>query len=74
VQFVDRIQRFLTLLEWQPGESGSAQAALQDSPSGATAPAAVAPATTVPAPPSGHRPPSPPVPGNATAPATTPGA
>ncbi len=25
VQFVDRIQRFLTLLEWQPGESGSAQ-------------------------------------------------
>jgi membrane-bound lytic murein transglycosylase F len=76
VQFVDRIQRFLTLLEWQPGESGSAQAALQDNPSGATAPAAVAPATTVPAPPSGHRPPSPPAPANATAPApaTTPGA
>jgi len=76
VQFVDRIQRFLTLLEWQPGEPGSAQAALQDSPSGAATPAAVAPATTVPAPPSGHRPPSPPAPGNATAPApaTTPGA
>jgi len=26
VQFVDRIQRYLTLLEWQPGESGAAQA------------------------------------------------
>ena len=29
VQFVDRIQRFLTLLEWQPGESGPAPAAAQ---------------------------------------------
>ena len=27
VQFVDRIQRYLTLLEWQPGESGTAKAA-----------------------------------------------
>jgi membrane-bound lytic murein transglycosylase F len=26
VQFVDRIQRYLTLLEWQPGESGTATA------------------------------------------------
>jgi membrane-bound lytic murein transglycosylase F len=26
VQFVDRIQRFLTLLEWQPGEAVPAQA------------------------------------------------
>jgi membrane-bound lytic murein transglycosylase F len=26
VQFVDRIQRYLTLLEWQPGESGTARA------------------------------------------------
>jgi peptidoglycan lytic transglycosylase F len=26
VQFVDRIQRYLTLLEWQPGESSPAQA------------------------------------------------
>jgi len=26
VQFVDRIQRFLRLLEWQPGESGSGRA------------------------------------------------
>ena len=34
VQFVDRIQRFLTLLEWQPAEPGPAQ--------GAQAPAAAA--------------------------------
>ncbi|HYB33690.1 MAG TPA: transglycosylase SLT domain-containing protein, partial [Steroidobacteraceae bacterium] len=27
VQFVDRIRRFLTLLEWQPGETGASQAA-----------------------------------------------
>ncbi|HYL01572.1 MAG TPA: membrane-bound lytic murein transglycosylase MltF [Steroidobacteraceae bacterium] len=27
VQFVDRIQRFLTLLEWQPGEAGPARSA-----------------------------------------------
>ena len=37
VQFVDRIQRFLRLLEWQPGESGSAQAA---GPAASPAPAA----------------------------------
>ena len=27
VQFVDRVQRYLTLLEWQPGEGGGAPAA-----------------------------------------------
>ncbi len=41
VQFVDRIQRFLTLLEWQPGEAAPAQ--------GAVAPAASARATAMPA-------------------------
>jgi membrane-bound lytic murein transglycosylase F len=40
VQFVDRIQRFLTLLEWQPGESnGAAQS------SAAAAPPPLAPVT-----------------------------
>ena len=32
VQFVDRIQRFLTLLEWQPGEPGATQATTRDAP------------------------------------------
>ena len=32
VQFVDRIQRYLTLLEWQPGESGTAQAVQSHTP------------------------------------------
>jgi membrane-bound lytic murein transglycosylase F len=32
VQFVDRIQRFLTLLEWQPGEPASSQASTQLAP------------------------------------------
>jgi membrane-bound lytic murein transglycosylase F len=32
VQFVDRIQRFLTLLEWQPGEAVPAQAPASPSP------------------------------------------
>ena len=41
VQFVDRIQRYLRLLEWQPGESAPAVAA----------PAAVSTATHSPAPP-----------------------
>ena len=41
VQFVDRIQRWLTLLEWQPGETAPARGV---SPA-ATAPAAAAPAT-----------------------------
>jgi len=38
VQFVDRIRRFLTLLEWQPGETGAPQAAAP----GAAAPDGVA--------------------------------
>jgi membrane-bound lytic murein transglycosylase F len=38
VQFVDRIQRYLTLLEWQPGEPGAAQSA-----SGAGGPGMAAP-------------------------------
>ena len=42
VQFVDRIQRFLRLLEWQPGESA---------PAVAPAPAAVSTAAQAPAPP-----------------------
>jgi membrane-bound lytic murein transglycosylase F len=52
VQFVDRIQRFLRLLEWQPGESA---------PAVASAPAAGSPAAHPPAPPAvptaaaGHR-------------------
>jgi membrane-bound lytic murein transglycosylase F len=32
VQFVDRIQRFLTLLEWQPGEAAPAQAPASPAP------------------------------------------
>jgi membrane-bound lytic murein transglycosylase F len=42
VQFVDRIRRFLRLLEWQPGES---------TPADAAAPAAVSTAARPPAPP-----------------------
>jgi membrane-bound lytic murein transglycosylase F len=33
VQFVDRIQRFLTLLEWQPGDAGGIQTAAHAAPS-----------------------------------------
>jgi membrane-bound lytic murein transglycosylase F len=45
VQFVDRIQRYLTLLEWQPGESGTAATSAPatpatGSPAGAPAPQA----------------------------------
>lgn len=52
VQFVDRIQRYLTLLEWQAGESGAAA----PSASGAAAPAGTpahlpAPQTPPPGPP-----------------------
>ena len=66
VQFVDRIQRFLTLLEWQPGESGPAAAA-------AAAAAATAPAPAAqPQAPAGHAPP-PAAPPAATR-AATPGA
>ena len=41
VQFVDRIQRFLTLLEWQPGEAAPAQHAAVTAAAG-PAPAAAA--------------------------------
>jgi membrane-bound lytic murein transglycosylase F len=44
VQFVDRIQRYLTLLEWQPGESVGATLVAPAS----TAPAAVTPAAATP--------------------------
>jgi membrane-bound lytic murein transglycosylase F len=44
VQFVDRIQRFLTLLEWQPGEAAPAQgaAAAAATPRGSAAPGTAA--------------------------------
>jgi membrane-bound lytic murein transglycosylase F len=35
VQFVDRIQRFLTLLEWQPAEPATQQAEVQATPAAA---------------------------------------
>jgi membrane-bound lytic murein transglycosylase F len=47
VQFVDRIQRYLTLLEWQPGEPSSAAVAAG---AAATPPAAPAPSTPAAAP------------------------
>jgi membrane-bound lytic murein transglycosylase F len=37
VQFVDRIQRFLTLLEWQPGEPGPVHAAAAHPPAATAA-------------------------------------
>ena len=43
VQFVDRIQRYLTLLEWQPGESGTAATSPPPTPA-ATTPATGSPA------------------------------
>ena len=54
VQFVDRIQRFLRLLEWQPGEGGPVPAGAAPAPIGATdvrasplpAPPPAAPAVT----------------------------
>jgi membrane-bound lytic murein transglycosylase F len=57
VQFVDRIQRFLTLLEWQPGEpapepatAGAAPASSASTPASGTKPAAAAgPGTALPA-------------------------
>jgi membrane-bound lytic murein transglycosylase F len=42
VQFVDRIQRYLTLLEWQPGEAGAAQASAAGAPATPAAAGAVA--------------------------------
>jgi membrane-bound lytic murein transglycosylase F len=56
VQFVDRIQRYLTLLEWQPGETGAAPGATAEAPApggGAAqrpAPAPPAPAGAAPPP------------------------
>jgi membrane-bound lytic murein transglycosylase F len=38
VQFVDRIQRFLRLLEWQPGESGATRASADATPGGGAPP------------------------------------
>jgi membrane-bound lytic murein transglycosylase F len=43
VQFVDRIQRYLTLLEWQPGESGTAATSAPPTPA-STTPATGSPA------------------------------
>jgi membrane-bound lytic murein transglycosylase F len=60
VQFVDRIQRYLTLLEWQPGEvTGKAaqttvQAAPPPAPVAASPPPAAAPAAAVSAPEAAH--------------------
>ena len=70
VQFVDRIQRFLTLLEWQPGEpAGTATALGTTQSAGATAVAA--PSAGAPAPPaSASTPPAPP----SGTPGSTPGA
>ena len=48
VQFVDRIQRYLTLLEWQPGEARAT--VVTPSPSAAPPPAPVAGAPPAPAP------------------------
>jgi membrane-bound lytic murein transglycosylase F len=45
VQFVDRVQRFLTLLEWQPGDG---VAAAPPSPTTSSPPAPLTSATTVP--------------------------
>jgi membrane-bound lytic murein transglycosylase MltF len=39
VQFVDRIQRYLTLLEWQPGEAVSQSATVTHTPAARGAPA-----------------------------------
>jgi hypothetical protein len=39
VQFVDRIQRYLTLLEWQPGEAVSQSATITHAPAAHGAPA-----------------------------------
>jgi membrane-bound lytic murein transglycosylase F len=50
VQFVDRIQRYLRLLEWQPGETGTARSTTPAAPApGATAAPATAPTRPAPA-------------------------
>jgi membrane-bound lytic murein transglycosylase F len=46
VQFVDRIQRYLTLLEWQPGEPGAAQASAQSAAGAGAPPGMAAPVAT----------------------------
>ena len=46
VQFVDRIQRFLTLLEWQPGDAVPAPAPAAQAPAAQAAGARAASATT----------------------------
>ncbi|GAC1451829.1 MAG: membrane-bound lytic murein transglycosylase MltF [Steroidobacteraceae bacterium] len=57
VQFVDRIQRFLTLLEWQPGEAGGAAPGTTPPATAdvATAGAAASPAAAAAARPAGPR-------------------
>jgi membrane-bound lytic murein transglycosylase F len=49
VQFVDRIQRYLTLLEWQPGESAGATVVEPVTPPGTAQPAPPVPVSTLPA-------------------------
>ncbi len=43
VQFVDRIQRYLTLLEWQPGEATVHAGPASAPPGGGATPAAAVP-------------------------------
>jgi membrane-bound lytic murein transglycosylase F len=77
VQFVDRIQRFLTLLEWQPGEAGgaAAQITIQAAPAPAAAAPAPAPAAAAPAPAAAAHPAAAPAPASAApAPGSSPGA
>jgi membrane-bound lytic murein transglycosylase F len=71
VQFVDRIQRFLRLLEWQPGESGSARPSVEGVPAAAGSAPQVTPAPA--ATPARARPASPGVPAPVTH-GATPGA
>ena len=51
VQFVDRIQRFLTLLEWQPGEASAHAEPATAAPGANAAPAAAAPGAALAPPP-----------------------
>jgi membrane-bound lytic murein transglycosylase F len=71
VQFVDRIQRFLTLLEWQPGEPAGTASALGTTQSAGSATAVAAPPAGAPAPPASAS--TPPAPSSGT-PGSTPGA
>jgi membrane-bound lytic murein transglycosylase F len=76
VQFVDRIQRYLTLLEWQPGEAGAQASAAPATPAaaGATAAGAAAGASSAPVAGSATRAPVGPAAPPAAARRTTPGA